>query len=977
MYRPNRRLARNLSPILVVAVVTIVASCLNPTLDVVAKAVITVSQGPTSISSGAGLDLGSTTVSVPKDVVFTITNQGTRELLLTGSDKVKVEGSDSLHFTVVEQPSSPVRPRDNTTFTLRFQPSTTGLKTATLTIASNSAELSEFVYSITCGSFPADAPEIGLKQDATPISSSGAIDIGAAVVGSPKDVVFTIENTGTQPLNLMGSPDRVALSSSVDFQVTVQPPSSVGAGGSTTFTLQFDPGSSGAKSVGVTIDNNDTDEDPYTFTVNASATDAPAPEINVKTGTTDISSAGSINIGSAVVGSPVSFVFTIENIGSASLTLDGSPDRVALSSGVDFQVTVQPTSPVATSGSTTFTLQFDPSSAGAKSVGVTIDNNDTDEDPYTFTVNGTATAAPAPEIDIKIGTTSYESGQTIDFGSTALGTPVDINFTIENTGNADLELSPSPNYVALSSTTDFQVTSQPTSPVSAGGSTSFTVRFNPGTTGFKGVILTASNNDADEGTYQLTLNGTGQAPEINVKQATTSILSGGSYNYGDVISGEIEDVIFTIENTGPVPLNLTGIPLVAITGSDFSVISQPSTPVAASGSTTFTVRFAPSALGTRNGTATISNNDVDESSYVVNLTGTGMEFHGEKLVDDTPLRTGIASSVAASGNHVYMSYINHVNSSTRYLRIARSDDYGGTWTTAVLPGSSMVQPTTQSIPVLADGSNVFVVYLCYDNTANVAYSSDYGVSWQTRNLGGAQYDIDAAIDGTYLYVISVANWDLTLIQLPYNCGSQANYTIDAGTTQLSQPALAVDSSYAHVICAYGSAGTKNGVSYYRAPKTNLDSWSTAETVDTRGPELYMGWATALAANGDSVYAIYQAGTYLFRFARSTDAGANWTLTDLDSTLMYSYYGGADFFHADLVRDGTTLYLTFMTNTNELGFRKSTDGGVVWSAATYPSTAGFGPFNAVAVLGSKVFISGYQSSVGGLYFLKSLDGGGSW
>ena len=84
---------------------------------------------------------------------------------------------------------------------------------------------------------------------------------------------------------------------------------------------------------------------------------------------------------------------------------------------------------------------------------------------------------------------------------------------------------------------------------------------------------------------------------------------------------------FTILNSGSAELNLTGSPIVSISGShasDFSVTTQPTSPVAASGgSTTFTIEFAPSAIGLRAATVSIANDDADENPYTFAIQGTG------------------------------------------------------------------------------------------------------------------------------------------------------------------------------------------------------------------------------------------------------------------------------------------------------------------------------------------------------------------
>jgi hypothetical protein len=119
--------------------------------------------------------------------------------------------------------------------------------------------------------------------------------------------------------------------------------------------------------------------------------------------------------------------------------------------------------------------------------------------------------------------------------------------------------------------------------------------------------------------------------EIKVVQGTTEIVSGaGTYDFGAVtIPANSADITFTISNTGSLPLALTGSPskisLLGGNSSDFTV-SQSSVPASlASGeSTTFTIRFTPSAVGIRSTTLVIASDDTDENPYTITLTGTGM-----------------------------------------------------------------------------------------------------------------------------------------------------------------------------------------------------------------------------------------------------------------------------------------------------------------------------------------------------------------
>jgi protocatechuate 3,4-dioxygenase beta subunit len=115
------------------------------------------------------------------------------------------------------------------------------------------------------------------------------------------------------------------------------------------------------------------------------------------------------------------------------------------------------------------------------------------------------------------------------------------------------------------------------------------------------------------------------APEINLKQGATGIATGGTYGYGSKLVGTDTDTVFTVENTGTDALILTGLPL-TITGPNadqFTITVQPTSPIAAAGSTTFTVRFHPTSVGDKTAAISIASNDADENPYILNLTGTG------------------------------------------------------------------------------------------------------------------------------------------------------------------------------------------------------------------------------------------------------------------------------------------------------------------------------------------------------------------
>jgi len=254
----------------------------------------------------------------------------------------------------------------------------------------------------------------------------------------------------------------------------------------------------------------------------------PSPEINVKKGSLDLADESSTDFGSVSLSTlvAVEFPFTIENLGTASLYLTGSPDMVYLSGpdAVHFQVIQQPSSPVLMGSSAVFKIKTvldtppDLPAGWEKDISfdVNIPSDDADENPYNFTIRVKA-VQQKPEINVKKGSLVLADGSTVDFGTVPLNSLVgtEFPFTIENLGNVALNLTGSPDKVYLSGpdAVYFQVSQQATSPVSPGGSTVFKIRTildtpPPFPAGWQKDItfdINIPNDDADENPYNVTI----------------------------------------------------------------------------------------------------------------------------------------------------------------------------------------------------------------------------------------------------------------------------------------------------------------------------------------------------------------------------------------------------------------------------------------------------------------------------------------
>lgn len=143
------------------------------------------------------------------------------------------------------------------------------------------------------------------------------------------------------------------------------------------------------------------------------------------------------------------------------------------------------------------------------------------------------------------------------------------------------------------------------------------------------VIVAASSDDTlntDQGAAYVFGAPVGP-PEIAVEQpAGTPLVDGaGSVSFGTVVSGQTSERTFTVRNTGIGDLTGFGLTFVGAGGDEFVVTAAPTAPVAGpSGSTTFTVRFAPQFGGPKNATLRLASNDADENPFDIALTGTAL-----------------------------------------------------------------------------------------------------------------------------------------------------------------------------------------------------------------------------------------------------------------------------------------------------------------------------------------------------------------
>lgn len=485
-------------------------------------------------------------------------------------------------------------------------------------------------------------PEINVTGNGTTIvdgdntpSTADWTDFGSFPLYLGTTRTFTIQNTGTNASLTIGS-FTIGGANAADFSVTTAPASTVGASSSTTFIVTFTPGGVGTRSATISFVNNDSDENPYNFSIQGTGV---TPEIDVQGNATSIVDGDTTPVttdwtdyGTVSLGTNVTRTYTIFNT-STTVPLTLGAISFSGTNAADFSVISSPATTVAPLGNTTVTVQFTPSGAGVRTAAISIVNNDSNENPYNFSIQGTGVPG---EIDIQGNAVSIVDGDTTpttadwtDFGSSAVGSSITRTFTIFNTSStASLSLGA----ISFSGTNagDFTVTSSPSATLAPSSSTTVTVQFTPGAAGVRTATFSIVNNDTNENPYNFSIQGTGLVPEINIQGNSNSITDGDTTpaftdNTDFAGSGIGSGVTrtFTIQNTGSSVLTIGAITFSGTNAGDFSVTTSPSASVAAGASTTFVVTFTPGALGTRTADISIVNNDTDENPYNFSIQGTG------------------------------------------------------------------------------------------------------------------------------------------------------------------------------------------------------------------------------------------------------------------------------------------------------------------------------------------------------------------
>ncbi len=451
----------------------------------------------------------------------------------------------------------------------QFAPTTSGLRTGTITLYDNAPGAPHAVQ----------LTGNGLTADAEMVPSPSSLGFLNQVVGTTSNIqAITFYNTGNAAVTV------TSVTASGDFSLNYNGcSSSVAPGSSCLIYVQFTPSAPGTRTGSVTM----VDSAP------GSPHGASLTGVGLAASKTLSFSANSIDFGNVATSttSPAQGVW-MYNSGTQNVVISS----VVPSAGFNASGCVTTLSP---NSSCQISTSFAPSTTGAGSGTITI-TDDATGSPHVINLTGNGVSG-TPAISLSpngsafqprlVGTTSSANGITFlnRSGATVLvsGVVASGDFAISNNNCTS---------VANNSSCSVSVTTTPT----ASGARSGTLTFTHNGPGSPTVIAVSA---------------------LGITSNKTAVATPAGLAFLDqVLNTSSNAISTTLYNTGTAPLTLGAT---TITG-DFSIQSTNCTGTVGAGSSCFvSVKFQPTTLGARTGQLTI-NDDSSTGPHVLNLTGTGV-----------------------------------------------------------------------------------------------------------------------------------------------------------------------------------------------------------------------------------------------------------------------------------------------------------------------------------------------------------------
>lgn len=339
-------------------------------------------------------------------------------------------------------------------------------------------------------------------------------------------------------------------------------------------------------------------------------------------------------------------------------------------------------------------------------------------------------------------------------------------------------------------------------------------------------------------------------PSLTVKLAGTTYVSGSTYNYGNVDTGNPILVSGTLSNEGMSKITISTVPSVQVLGDHAAdiVVTQPASfSIEAGGSQSFSLTIAPKGVFQRTARIKVTYNDLN---FEMNLEGYA---YGVALVADIASGSANPQNLTTVGSVLYFS----ADNGTSGVELWKSDGTasGTVMVKDINPGSASSNPAAfvtmggilyfrASTPAAgselwrSDGTEAgtYMIKDIYAGTLNSAISTLHVMGSSLIFRAAAAADIELwKSDGTEVGTVLVRNINPTGSSTP-------NYITVFGNVALFQANDGVNGNEAWV-----TDGTLAGTNLFADIEPGAGS-SNPDTFNIVGSQ-YVFWATT-AAHGD-------------------------------------------------------------------------------------------------------------------------------
>jgi hypothetical protein len=519
---------------------------------------------PTSLSFGNQLvNTSSTALGV------TLSNTGDVSMSIAG---ISIAGTNPGDFGQTNTCGTSLAVGARCTISVKFTPTVTGTRSATLSIADNALGNPHTISLSGIGT--------------TPIASVSptSVNFGIQAVNTSSSASsVTLRNTGTATMTINST--SIGGANASDFSRTTTCGSSLSVNASCTISVTFKPTAAGSRAATLSIADN--------------AAGSPQTVALSGTGTFVTVTPASLTFANQNVGTTsTAQTITMRNVGTTTVT--GVSIGLSGTNASDFARTTTCGATLAAGVSCTISVTFTPTDIGTRTASITVGDSDPAGQQQT-SLTGTGTS-PIASVSPTSLTFAVQAVNTSSSASVV---------TLRNTGTGAMTIS-STTFTGTNAG-DFSRTTTCGATLAAGGSCTISVTFRPTAAGARTATLSIADNAAGN-PHTVPLSGTATGVTLTPTSLTFTSRSVGTTSAAQVI---------TLRNVGTTTLTGITSALNGTNPADYARTTTCGATLAAGVSCTISVTFTPTASGTRTATLAVTDSDLT-SPQQVSLTGTGV-----------------------------------------------------------------------------------------------------------------------------------------------------------------------------------------------------------------------------------------------------------------------------------------------------------------------------------------------------------------